>query len=139
MPKMQSELSNDQLDRIRRDRILKEELSYVSPGLLRQPLARMSKDDRAELHDAAQDALRNAAPEAAVFSATCSFGRFPVSVRGIEGVYFVTAPDFDDIGYFERLDDAVTAAWLDYGHCDLRPEGQPPPNETGESLPSDRA
>lgn len=84
------------------------------------------------------DALRNAAPVVAAFSAKGDFGRFPVDVRGIEGVYFVSATEFDDLGYFERLDDAIAAAWMEYGGCDMRPEGQLQASATGERSPGDQ-
>lgn len=36
-------------------------------------------------------------------------GEYPIDVMNFEGVYSVSAPEFDDIGYFATVDEAETA------------------------------
>lgn len=40
------------------------------------------------------------------FMARGSEWNYPIDIRGLGGVYFVSAPEFDDIGYFLSLEDA---------------------------------
>ena len=43
-----------------------------------------------------------------------SYGEFPIEIYGYAGVYWVSAPEFADSGYFESVLDAQSCADLDY-------------------------
>ena len=38
------------------------------------------------------------------------FGEFDINIHEFHGVFWVSAPEFDDQGYFSKLDDAITFA-----------------------------
>jgi len=45
-----------------------------------------------------------------------SFGKYPIEIRGLGGGYYVSAPEFDDVGYFDSVDDAeshIHSNWID--------------------------
>ena len=44
------------------------------------------------------------------FTGKGSFGEFQISIHEFHGVYWVTAPEFDDDGYFTNVDDARSFA-----------------------------
>jgi hypothetical protein len=132
-----SDLTREQLDAIRRSPAIKEELtssSYLEERLLRKSIEKLSKQEFDELHDAAFDAFKSLAPSVHEFSAAGSCGRYPVSVRGIDGAYFYQAPEFDDSRFFCTLDEAIAAVWSDHGGCDLRDEGPIPPADVTSAM-----
>lgn len=50
------------------------------------------------------------------FMARGSEWNYPIDIRGLGGVYFVSAPEFDEIGYFislEDAEDAIVSHWCD--------------------------
>lgn len=50
------------------------------------------------------------------FTARGSYGRYPIQIKGLGGVYFYEAPEFDSIGYFLSIEDAADAIindWMD--------------------------
>lgn len=67
-----------------------------------------------EAFDLIRDSLHNDARTFSEWSAYGSFGEFPITVRGLGGVYFVQAPEFNDAGYFASVADAeayVSSNW----------------------------
>jgi hypothetical protein len=115
---------------------MKEELisgSYVEERLLRKSIEKLSKSELDELHDAVFDSFRSFAPTVHEFSAVGSFGRYPVSIRGIEGAYYYQAPEFADSRVFSTLDEAITAVWSAHGGCDLRDEGPVSPTDVASA------
>ena len=96
--------------------MLKLELRHVaaviSSGLAGVVNESMSDDDR---HDLALDALSNNAP--AVFSkkAEQDKGTYSVVIRGVPGAFFVEAMEYDNAGVFDRLDEAKSYMWFNFG------------------------
>jgi hypothetical protein len=74
------------------------------------------------VHDDLYDLVHNDAEVVRGFAAGGSeAGEYPINVMLFEGVYFVEAPQFDDIGYFPTEKDAVKALtmnWIDAYECD---------------------
>lgn len=69
-----------------------------------------------ELFDVLGDLLHSDARIYRRFTARGSFGNYPIDIRGLGGVYFYKAPEFDLIGYFLTIDDAdskITLNWND--------------------------
>jgi hypothetical protein len=50
------------------------------------------------------------------FTAIGSYGKYPVDIRGLGGVYFYSAPEFGSTGYFLSIVDACEAVQLNW--CD---------------------
>ena len=42
------------------------------------------------------------------------YGEFPITIREFCGVFWVSAPEFDDIGFFTNKEDAVSYANINY-------------------------
>lgn len=75
------------------------------------------------VHDKLYDLVHNDAELARGFLAGGSeAGEYPIDVMLFEGVFFIQAPQFDDIGYFSTEKDAVKALtmnWIDAYECDI--------------------
>ena len=108
------QLKRDHIDTIR---FSKELSPAVAEGLDDPTLTSRSAQDLSDadydtLHDACIDALMNDAP---VVKQITGLGRdedpFHIIIRGIPGVYFVSAVEFDDKGIFASFDDAE--AWVE--------------------------
>lgn len=62
------------------------------------------------------DLLHNEARLYKRFNAKGSYGKYPINILGLGGVYFYKAPEFDAEGYFFNLEDAsnaVVSNWTD--------------------------
>jgi hypothetical protein len=67
------------------------------------------------LHDACYDSLIDDAAVAKEFAAEQSKGAYDIVVRGVPGAYFVTAPEYDDEGVFDTLNEAIAYVELNFG------------------------
>ncbi|MDF1658778.1 MAG: hypothetical protein P1U58_14280 [Verrucomicrobiales bacterium] len=67
-------------------------------------------EDYVEAHYLMEDLVRDSARDViGMWVEGSEAGEYQVEVREFGGVYFVSAPQFDDIGYFETEEDAETA------------------------------
>ena len=109
------DLSKQQIESVRQNAVLSEELSQSldDAELLDKPVEALTQDDWDALHDAAMDSLlSNNHLVVEQFGTEGRFGRFPIQVVGIPGVYFVSAPDFDDKGFFSTVQAAID--WINF-------------------------
>ena len=110
-------LNRKQIDLIRFSKELSSAVTenLSDPTLAAKAAEDLSNDDYdSDLHSACVDALMNEAPEVHAFIGRGSYGDFPILVRGIPGIYFVEAMEFDDRGPFETLGKARDYAASDF-------------------------
>ena len=73
-------------------------------------------DQHSSVHDWLYDLVHNEAKDVAEDSREGSAaGEYPIYVMCFEGVFFITAPEFDDIGYFstqEEAENAIARNWF---------------------------
>jgi len=73
-------------------------------------------DGHSSVHDWLYDLVHNEAEDVAEDSREGSAaGEYPIYVMCFEGVFFVSAPEFDDIGYFstqEEAEMAISSNWF---------------------------
>jgi hypothetical protein len=76
----------------------------------------LADSDLAALHDAAWEAFSDEAPVVKSYLATGGDGEdYPIEIVGVIGAYAVRAPEFDDKGMFETVEEAedyVGFNWL---------------------------
>lgn len=80
-------------------------------GLIRDGIT--DQDDAA--YDVALDALLNDAPEVRAWTAEQDKGAYSVIIRGVPGVYFIQALEYDDIGPFDAILEAEAELSAQYG------------------------
>jgi hypothetical protein len=101
--------ANQQMRQEISNRIDDEELMSVDLGDL-------ADSDFAALHDAAWEAFNDEAPVVKSYLATGGDGEdYPIEIVGVIGAYAVRAPEFDDKGMFETVEEAedyVGFNWL---------------------------
>lgn len=110
-------ISRNQIDAIRSDPLLGPAVAsgLSDPRLLLKPAAFLSPEDWDDLNDACIDALMNDAPVVETFDAEQSKGVYTVSIFGVPGAYYVTAPEFDYSGVFSTVENARDEAEADHG------------------------
>jgi len=67
-------------------------------------------------YDFLMDIMDNSARIYTKFTAKGDNGNYPIYVKGLGGIYFVDASEFDNVGYFTSLNDAedyATSNWFD--------------------------
>lgn len=96
-----------------------EELSLKEA--LTQKLPQMIQDEKArdQIIEILQEYLSSGSfdqDELVVESLTGKgdYGEFSIDICGFHGIYWVTAPDFEDMGYFLELDEAIENAKSNY-------------------------
>lgn len=87
----------------------------ITPDLLDVPLVALSEEEFADIHDYALDALVNASETVEQYIAEEDLGEYFISVRGVQGAYYVETVDRDDLGPFHDLETARDAMNLSYG------------------------
>lgn len=105
---MLATISREQIDSVRTNNFLAPTVatSLSNPSTARKPAASLSDSEWDDLHDACIDALMNEAPVVECFDAEQDNGVYTVSIRGVPGAYYVSAPEFDDSEIFSTLEDA---------------------------------
>lgn len=97
-------------------KLLEEEYGDKSPEIL--TLLKENRelpDNLSDVHDWLHDLVHNEAENVAEDSREGSAaGEYPIYVMCFEGVFFVSAPEFDDIGYFSTQEDAEMAISLNW-------------------------
>jgi hypothetical protein len=73
----------------------------------------LTEEENTEIDAPLRDLVNNGWEEE-TFYGQGSDGYFPISVRGIESVYYIQASEFDDIGYFASAQDARAYAEIEY-------------------------
>ena len=98
-------------------KLLEQEYGDKSPEIL--ALLKENRelpDNLSDVHDWLHDLVQNEAEDVAEDSREGSAaGEYPIYVKCFEGVFFVSAPEFDDIGYFstqEDAEDAIAINWF---------------------------
>lgn len=111
------DLSRTQIDAVRSDPVLGTEVaaSLGDPSLASKPSNSLTDLECDELHDACSDVLFNDAPMVESFDSAQSNGPYTVSIHGVPGAYFVTAPEFSPAGAFSTLEDARNYADSEHG------------------------
>lgn len=111
------DLSRMQIDAVRSDPALGPEVaaSLGDPSMVSKPSDLLTDSEWDDLHDACSDGLFNNAPLVESFDAAQSNGPYPVSILGVPGAYFVTAPEFSAAGAFSTLEDARNYADSEHG------------------------
>ena len=103
------EITHDQIDTIRRSPelgpLVREQLS--DPSLVLKDCLSMTDDGWVELEDVCLEVLRNEAPIIKEIDAEQSKGVYTISIHGIPGAYWVFAPEFDIVGVFSTLSEAM--------------------------------
>lgn len=120
------DLTREQIDAVRSDPVLGPEVaaSLGDTHLAIKPSDSLTDQEWDELDDACSNGLFNGAPLVESFEAAQSNGPYPVSIRGVPGAYFVTAPEFSPAGAFSSLEDARDYADSEHGEFRVR-DGDP--------------
>jgi hypothetical protein len=90
--------------------------SYL--GLSESDLSLLISDDRmkwAQLRDAVIDAVVNEGPVIKEFLAEQSKGVYPINVAGVGGAYYVWAQEYDSVGFFDSIEQAIAYVQSEYG------------------------
>jgi hypothetical protein len=118
------DLSRKQIDAVRSDPALGPEVaaSLEDPSLAVKPAGMLTDSEWDDLHDACSNVLFNDAQLAESFEAAQSNGPYLVSILGVPGAYFVTAPEFSPAGAFSTLEEARGCADSDHGEFRVREE-----------------
>jgi len=97
-------------------KLLEEEYGSSSPEILAILKSDGELPDRhSSVHDWLYDLVHEGAEDVAEDSREGSAaGEYPIYVMCFEGVFFVSAPEFDDIGYFSNQEDAEMAISLNW-------------------------
>jgi hypothetical protein len=93
---------------------LREEFGKDGSTVIAKMKAGESLSD--EAHNVILDLVHNDAVEAdslAGWSSSCN-DTFPINVMQFGSVFWIAAPEFDDIGYFDTLEEAQAAAEANY-------------------------
>ena len=116
------DLTREQIDAVRSDPFLGPEVaaSLGDTHLAIKPSDSLTDKEWDELDDACSNGLFNGAPLVESFEAAQSNGPYPVSIRGVPGAYFVTAPEFSPAGAFSTLEDARNYADSEHGEYRVR-------------------
>ena len=110
------EMRDEHIDAVRRSSLRKQLIKMTSdPSLLTSDLAVLNASALAELHDLTLDLLLNHAPVVEEFLAEESKGIYPITIRGVEGAYFVDAQEYDHEGLFSTIDDAIRCVDENWG------------------------
>src|SRR5680860_1008185 len=115
------ELSNKTLEAILkapalRDEILSELLGQgAARDILEKPIASLDKGSLDLLHDTAYVALTNSGLVVESYEAEQDKGIYAVNIIGVPGAYYIEAPEYDELGFFEKLEDARQALQDQYG------------------------
>jgi hypothetical protein len=109
------DLSHHQLDAIRTHLRAAVADWLEDAVLLDKKISAMTTAEWAQLHDAAQDALMNTGPIVRSYTAQQDKGPYPVWIAGVDGVYLLMASEYDTLGPFETLVDAVDTMNRNYG------------------------
>jgi hypothetical protein len=99
-----------------REEILAELLRQGAPNdILDKPKGKLDKYSLDLLHDVAYDALINSGLVVESYEAEQDKGADAVNIIGVPGAYYIEAPEYDDLGVFEKLEDARQALQDQYG------------------------
>jgi hypothetical protein len=74
----------------------------------------LSQEELDECSDAIADLVMNESEAVDGFSGLGSYDAFPINVMQFGDVYWIEAPEFDDIGYFSSKQEAMDAAEFNY-------------------------
>jgi hypothetical protein len=69
----------------------------------------------AQLRDAVIDAVVNEGPVIKEFLAEQSKGVYPINVAGVGGAYYVWAQEYDSVGFFDSIEQAIAYVQSEYG------------------------
>jgi hypothetical protein len=108
-------LANHHIDAIRLHLRAEVADGLEDGSLLDKPISDMTTDEWAQLHDAAQYGLMNAGPVVRSYTAQQDKGPYPVWIAGVEGVYVLLASEYDALGPFVTLSEAIDAMQRNYG------------------------
>ena len=85
--------------------------ALVKAGLMKLENRHACEDDC----DSAWEILMDGAPIVREYEAEQDKGAYAVVIRGVEGVYFIQAVEYDDLGPYETLSDAEEAVDQQFG------------------------
>ena len=74
----------------------------------------MSQDDLDNCYDIVANLITNDSETVGSYTGLGGLGEFSISVMKFYNVYWIEAPEFDDVGYFESLENAKDAAEFNY-------------------------
>jgi hypothetical protein len=93
---------------------LKQPFGEDTPRILEKMIAgTLTEDEDATIDGVMTDLIHNGWHEDE-YCGRGSDGHFSITVRGIDSYYFIQASEFDDIGYFTRVSDALAYAETEY-------------------------
>ncbi|KAB2639796.1 MAG: hypothetical protein DVB25_04935 [Verrucomicrobia bacterium] len=93
---------------------LKQTFGEDTPRILEKMIAgTLSEDEDATIDGVLTDLIHNGWHEDEYYGRG-SDGHFSITVRGIDSYYFIQASEFDDIGYFTSVKDALAYAETEY-------------------------
>ena len=93
-------------------RILGDEAKHIIDKVMADQA--LSQDDIDNCHDLLTDLVGNELEPETGFKGFGSAGEFGINVMNFEGVYWISAPEFNDIGYFGSREEAEAVAEMNY-------------------------
>jgi hypothetical protein len=115
----QKPLDSFTADLIRLERVqeqLRKDLGAESEEIIKKALAgaQLSVSDLDACHDILVDLVMNESEPTKSFTGLGGYDEFAINVMKFGGVYWIEAPEFDDIGYFSSEDEASSIAEDNY-------------------------
>ncbi len=74
--------------------------------LSKKPIYELTASEFNEIYDFCSDLWRNESPDVESYDAEQDKGIYPVTIKGIPGVYWIFAPEYDNEGPFDTLEEA---------------------------------
>jgi hypothetical protein len=105
-------LSDKNVDAIFRSEAFDYALSLIlhygyGPAVLTvKPLGELDEEDVDRLSEVAVEALRDCAIAVESYEAEQDKGVYDINIMGVPGAYYIEAPEYDDMGFFETLEEA---------------------------------
>ncbi len=83
--------------------------------LSKKPIDELTENDFNEIHNFCSDLWLNESPDVESYDVEQDKGIYPVTIKGIPGVYWISAPEYDDEGPLDTLEEARKAVEATFG------------------------
>lgn len=87
----------------------------IGSDVLGKPVSRLDKDTLDCVYDAASEALHDCGLVVESYEAEQDKGAYGINIIGVPGAYYVEAPEYDEMGAFDTLEEARNALEGNYG------------------------
>jgi hypothetical protein len=88
---------------------------YGPDVLTVKPIKELDEGDADRLRETAVEALLDCAVEVESYEAEQDKGAYDINIMGVPGAYYIQAPEYEDMGFFETLEEARKAVRSRYG------------------------